>query len=189
MFCKNCGKELDNSVKFCDGCGNPIEQQANEQSNEGQQNNVNEQPVVNQQNTTNTPPPITNTPPPVYQQYNATTPPPYQQNNSSTSAEDSNNKIIFILSYFGILFFLPLVVCPNSAVGKFHANQGLLLFATGIIGSIVLSIIMAIIPFLFFLQGLFSLAILALAIYGMVNAYNDKQIPLPVIGTLFVLIK
>ncbi|MBR1527869.1 MAG: zinc-ribbon domain-containing protein [Oscillospiraceae bacterium] len=24
MFCKNCGRELDDGVKFCDGCGSPV---------------------------------------------------------------------------------------------------------------------------------------------------------------------
>lgn len=33
-------------------------------------------------------------------------------------------KIWSVLAYFGILFFLPLVTVPNSAYGKFHANQG-----------------------------------------------------------------
>lgn len=36
-------------------------------------------------------------------------------------------KIWSVLAYFGILFFLPLVAVPNSAYGKFHANQGLIL--------------------------------------------------------------
>ena len=36
-------------------------------------------------------------------------------------------KIWSVLAYFGILFFLPLVAVPNSAYGKFHASQGLIL--------------------------------------------------------------
>lgn len=153
MFCKNCGKEIGNDMKFCDGCGAPVEQQA------GASNQA------------------PNTPPPVQ---------PYV---APAESSDSSNKIIFVLSYLGILFFLPLVVCPNSSVGKFHANQGLLLLILSIVGSILFSIIAAVVPFLYFLSVLFSLAVLALAVYGMVNAYNEKQIPLPVIGNLFVLIK
>ncbi len=153
-------------MKFCDGCGAPLEQQADA----GQQQNS------------------TNTPPPVYQQYTTNTPPPAGQYNAS-NATDSSNKIIFVLAYFGILFFLPLVVCPNSSVGKFHANQGLLLLITSIAGSILFGIITFAVPFLYFLSSLFGLAVFVLAIYGMVNAYNEKQVPLPVIGTLFTLIK
>lgn len=49
MFCKNCGKELADVAKFCDGCGSPVvaEQQAPaapEQpapaASEGQENKV-----------------------------------------------------------------------------------------------------------------------------------------------------
>lgn len=38
----------------------------------------------------------------------------------------SSNKVIVIISLlFGILFFLPLVACPQSYYGRFYANQGL----------------------------------------------------------------
>ena len=36
-------------------------------------------------------------------------------------------KIWSVLAYTGILFFLPLLAAPNSAYGKFHANQGFIL--------------------------------------------------------------
>lgn len=128
--------------------------------------------------------------PPIQQQSAPNTPPPvYQQNTSNFSAEDKNNKVIFVLSYLGILFFLPLVICPNSSVGKFHANQGLILLLVSIAGSIVFAILTAIVWALGFLSTIYSLAMLALAIYGMVNAYNEKLVPLPVIGKLFTLIK
>lgn len=26
MFCKNCGRELNDNMKFCSGCGTPIQQ-------------------------------------------------------------------------------------------------------------------------------------------------------------------
>lgn len=37
-------------------------------------------------------------------------------------------RIIFAAAYFGFFFFLPLVLLPDSKEGKFHANQGLVLF-------------------------------------------------------------
>lgn len=162
MFCNNCGKEIADDMKFCDGCGRPVGQQPNAAP---------QQPNPYQQTPPNTPPPV------------------YQQDQPTMSAEDKNNKVIFVLSYLGILFFLPLVVCPNSNVGKFHANQGLLLLLASIAGSIVFAILTAIVWALAFLSTLYSLAMLALMIYGMVNAYNEKTIPLPVIGKLFTLIK
>lgn len=106
------------------------------------------------------------------------------------------NKVIFILAYLGILFFLPLVSCPDSKVGRFHANQGLLLLITSIAGQIVVtilsSIIMAISWRLWMITSLiwwaWAIAIVALAIVGMMNANKGEQKPLPIIGK-FTIIK
>jgi uncharacterized membrane protein len=54
-------------------------------------------------------------------------------------ADIEKNKTMAGLAYF--IFFLPLLACPDSAFGKFHANQALLLLIVSIAGSIVLSII------------------------------------------------
>ena len=49
----------------------------------------------------------------------------------SYSFEDiEKNKVVAALAY--IIFFLPLMVCPESPFGKFHANQGLVLLIVGI---------------------------------------------------------
>lgn len=88
-----------------------------------------------------------------------------------------NNKIMAGLAY--ILFFLPLVVCPDSKFGRYHANQGLLLLLLGLGGSIVLTIIPVIgwilLPF-------FSLAVLIFAVLGLINGFSGKAKPLPLIG-------
>ncbi|MBR0599063.1 hypothetical protein [Sinanaerobacter chloroacetimidivorans] len=98
------------------------------------------------------------------------------------------NKTMAGLAY--LLFFLPLVVCKDSKFGRFHANQGLLLLILSVGGYMVLSIfttILATITWRLFgvvslLYGLFSLAILALLIFGLVNGLNGKVRELPVIG-------
>lgn len=166
MFCKECGKQVGDEMKFCDGCGTPLTQISGEN------------PV--------------NTPPPVYQQNEAPTqPPPVNPQgpvNTPPSSTDSN-KIVYMLAYLGVLFFLPLVVNPVTPTGKFHANQGLLLLIASVACSIAISILTAILFVFAFLSWILNLAILALAIYGMVNAYNEKEIPLPVIGNLFTIIK
>ena len=36
MFCKNCGKELVEGTKFCDGCGTPIEAASTQTANPNQ---------------------------------------------------------------------------------------------------------------------------------------------------------
>lgn len=107
----------------------------------------------------------------------------------SSYVHPTDNKVIFVLSYLGILFFLPLVVCPESSEGKFHANQGLSLLIVSVAGSIALSILTAIIWVLGFITGFFGLAMFILMVIGMVNAANGKQEPLPVIGTMFNIIK
>jgi uncharacterized membrane protein len=111
--------------------------------------------------------------------------------NTIVKNEAQENKVIFILAYFGILFFLPLVACSNSKIGRFHANQGLVLLVTGIVGQIVFGILSTILWRLWFLTTIISsawgLALLALMIIGMLNAYNGEQKPLPIIGELKIL--
>jgi uncharacterized membrane protein len=94
------------------------------------------------------------------------------------SAEDiEKNKVISALAY--ILFFLPLVVCPESSFGKFHANQGLLLLIVGFAGSIVLGII----PVIgWIILPLFSLIVFIFGIMGLIGALNGKAKELPIIG-------
>lgn len=94
------------------------------------------------------------------------------------SAEDiEKNKVISALAY--ILFFLPLVACPESSFGKFHANQGLLLLIVGLAGSIVLSII----PVIgWIILPLFSLVVFIFGIMGLIGALNGKAKELPIIG-------
>jgi uncharacterized membrane protein len=103
-----------------------------------------------------------------------------------TQEDIEDNKVMAALAY--ILFFLPLIVCPESAYGKFHANQGLVLLIVSVGGSIVLGIISAIIPFIgWIVQLIFSLAVLVFAILGIVNALNGKANKLPLIGEITIL--
>ena len=97
---------------------------------------------------------------------------------------DGNEKAMSILAYFWILFFLPLVVCPNSAFGRYHANQGLVLLLFSMACNM-----MWIIPVLGWIiaavGGLFAFACLIL---GVINAAQGRMSPLPLIGGI-VLIK
>ena len=87
------------------------------------------------------------------------------------------NKVMAGLAY--ILFFLPLVVCPTSPFGKFHANQGLILLIVSVAGTIILSII-PIIGWL--LLPIFGLLVAVLAVLGIINGLTGKDKELPVIG-------
>ncbi|HOA30561.1 MAG: zinc-ribbon domain-containing protein [Clostridiaceae bacterium] len=115
--------------------------------------------------------------------------------NTPAVKEVEDNKVIFILAYLGILFFLPLVACPNSKVGRFHANQGLLLFILSVAGQIVLGILSLIAGAIYWLFGAFIsfiswiwwILILVLAIMCMISANKGEQKPLPVIGKIKII--
>lgn len=99
------------------------------------------------------------------------------------SPEDiEKNKTVSALAY--IIFFLPLIVCPDSPFGKFHANQGLMLFLLGVVGSIVLGFI----PILGWILLIFyPLLILVFALMGLVNTLNGQAKELPIIGKYRIL--
>lgn len=107
-----------------------------------------------------------------------------QENSTQVfSAEDiEKNRTIAGLAY--ILFFLPLLACPDSQFGKFHANQGLLLLIAGIAGHIILSLI----PFVgWIFLPFFSIAVLVVAVIALINAINGKAKELPAIGKFRIL--
>ncbi len=104
------------------------------------------------------------------------------------------NKVIAAVSYIPILFFLPLVVCPNSQFGRFHANQSLALFLLSLVGGILFGILTAItllipaIGWIFqVLSWIFSLLMFGLVILGAVNTANGKAKELPVVGKARIL--
>jgi uncharacterized membrane protein len=100
-----------------------------------------------------------------------------------TTEDIEKNKVIAALAY--ILFFLPLLVCPDSKFGRFHANQGLLLLILSFAGNIAGWLL----PVLGgFVSLIFSVLVLVLAVMGIVSALNGEAKELPVIGK-YALIK
>jgi uncharacterized membrane protein len=99
------------------------------------------------------------------------------EKNQVFSNEDiQQNKVIAALAY--LIFFLPLIAAKDSAFGKFHANQGLILLL-----SFVIVNFLYIIPILgWVVAPLISIALTIIGILGAVNAYNGKAEELPVIG-------
>ena len=93
-----------------------------------------------------------------------------------TPEDIESSKVMAGLAY--ILFFLPLVVCPDSPYGRYHANQGLLLLLLGLGGSIILSII-PIIGWL--LLPIFALVVFIIAVIGLINGFTGKAKPIPII--------
>lgn len=92
------------------------------------------------------------------------------------------NKTMAGLAY--IIFFLPLLVCPESKYGKFHANQALILLLVGIIGNVILGFI----PIIgWILMPIFAIAVLVLGIMGLVNGFSGKAKKLPVVGKFSII--
>lgn len=107
---------------------------------------------------------------------------PQGQDNAHMPEDIEKNKTMAGLSY--LLFFLPLIVCPESKYAKFHANQGLLLLIVGIAGNVILVII----PIIgWMLLPVLVIGVLVLGIMGLVNGFGGKARRLPLIGRFDIL--
>lgn len=96
------------------------------------------------------------------------------------------NKVFAILAYFGILFIVPLLAAKDSEFAMYHANQGLLLFLTGVAVQVVGVITTPIlIGFLVLFGG--WIFVFVLFIMGIVNAAKGEMKPLPVVGNIKLL--
>lgn len=99
-----------------------------------------------------------------------------------TPEDIEKNKTMAGLAY--LLFFLPLITCPESGYAKFHANQALILLIVGIAGNVILGII----PVIgWMLMPIFGIGVLILGIMGLVNGFGGKAKRLPLIGKFDIL--
>lgn len=97
------------------------------------------------------------------------------------------NKPMGILSYIGILVFVPIFTAKESKYAMFHAEQGVTLA----IGEVALSILMTIFAFIpvvgwiiNLILGLVLLVFLVLAIIGIVNVCNGQAKQIPLLGKI-----
>lgn len=97
--------------------------------------------------------------------------------NVYTQEDIEKTKTIAGLSY--LIFFLPLIACPDSKYAKFHANQSLTLLIAAIAGNVILGMIPVVgwllLPF-------FGIAVLILGIVGLINGFGGQAKELPLIG-------
>lgn len=178
-FCSNCGQKLEEGVKFCSGCGTPVE-------------------PIEQPTPPNPPQPQAQ---PQAQTYTSVEDSFRQFTNSDDKTNEfdpidiKNNKAMAVFCYLGILVLIPIFAVKNSKFVRFHANQGLVLFIFSVAYSIVTGIIRSVFRWiawpLYRMAGalfpLLGLAFLALMIIGIVNVANGKAKELPVIGKLRIL--
>ena len=201
MICNNCGNENAENVKFCSGCGAQLVADAEQPVQAvAQQQPVQEQAQYQQPNQAQYQQPNqAQYQQPNQAQYQQPNQAQYQQQNQQQNPYDDaqQNKVVYALTYIPILFFLPLLAVQGSPIGKFHANQSLLLLFTSIalnIVNVILGVALGLVPiFGVLFAGLVSLAIyvavITLIVVGMVNASKGLQKPLPVIGNMFTIIK
>ena len=100
-----------------------------------------------------------------------------------------SNKTLAILSYVTIIGWIIALVQNNSATQKsslvkYHLRQGLGVFIVAVIFNVAFSVVASIVPALAFL-GLAGYAFLAFMIFGIINASNEVEKPVPLIGHLF----
>lgn len=99
-----------------------------------------------------------------------------------TLADIEKNRVMGILAY--ILFLIPLLAAKDSKFAMYHANQGLVLF----ISAVAVQVGAGFLPFLgALLGGLCSLAVLVLAVIGIISASKGEMKPLPLIGGIKLL--
>ena len=158
-YCGKCGTKVDEGVKFCPSCGNPMEAPAPEQQAQTQQNTAQADfsaKVTNLNNTAD-----------ITDQFD--------------KDDIEKNKVMGLLAY--ILFFIPLLAAKDSPFARYHANQGLVLFLAAILSSVIL-----IIPILgWIIAPILSIVITVLAVIGIINALNGKAKELPIIGKFKIL--
>lgn len=111
-------------------------------------------------------------------------------------SKPDNTKLFCILSYFSVLWLLGLLIDPDHPKVRFHVNQGILLSIFSAAYSLIMTILNAAftyLPFMFIFTTLLSVlggvAVLGLMVWGIVNAAQDKEEPLPVFGSLYTFIK
>lgn len=100
-----------------------------------------------------------------------------------------SNKTLAIVSYITIIgwvvaYFSFKDRTEKDSLTKYHLKQAFGLAVVSILLSIALNIILSIVPSLYFLSFV-NLGILVLWVIGIINASNEAEKPLPLIGKMF----
>lgn len=102
-----------------------------------------------------------------------------------------NNKTLSIVSYISIIgwlisYFSYKDKTPKSTLVNYHLKQSLGVAVLGILYSIVINVVAMIVPSIAGILSLASIAILVLWVFGIINAANEAEKPVPLVGSLFV---
>lgn len=95
---------------------------------------------------------------------------------NTVSGAGSSTKLMSIISYISFLFLFPLLFRPEDRKAGFHARQGLRLF--------IYSVVCDSLIWIPGIGKLLQISRIYLLIKGIINAANDREEPLPFIGTI-----
>lgn len=96
-------------------------------------------------------------------------------------------RLVASLSYFSILFLIPLVVIDeDNHFGAFHVRHGFMLFVVTIIGNVIILLIDSLAQgYVYpYLGRAFNIAIVAFCAYGVFNALSGRTRPMWIISGL-----
>jgi uncharacterized membrane protein len=96
------------------------------------------------------------------------------------STTGQNDKLMAVLSYLGFLVLIPLFMDKENPTVKFHIKQGLVL----LLGWVVAWIIIIVPLFGWLISWLLQIGLVILSLVGVLNAINNQQKPLPLVGHL-----
>lgn len=187
-FCSKCGTQVAEGTKFCPSCGNDLT--GNSTAGQANSNGNFYQGNMNQNN--------------YGQQMNKNSVPAFLNTLDTTAQyhpqDIQDNKVMAALSYFGLLWLIPMFAAKQSPFVRFHVKQGFLVICAQVVYEIIARILCSAIKvpktafgfveyyatpgFLIFILWIFRLAIWAMAVLGVVNAVKGKAKELPFIGKL-----
>ncbi len=101
-----------------------------------------------------------------------------------------NNKTLSIISYITIIgwlisYFSYKDKFPKSSLVSYHLKQSLGVAVLGIVFSVAINIIAMVVPTLAGILSLANIVILVLWVFGIINAMNEIEKPVPVVGSFF----
>ncbi|MBP5233037.1 MAG: hypothetical protein J6333_06475 [Planctomycetes bacterium] len=110
-------------------------------------------------------------------------------------ADIAANRTVAALAYLGPLFFVPMLLAPQSKFANFHANQGVVLCLSLVAAWIVVGMAVVILlklpligfPFAVVLGGAGLIAAIAMMVAGVRHASAGRARELPLIGRLRIL--
>lgn len=179
-YCIKCGAKVEDGIRYCPQCGAevPIDGNANRDSGFN--------PYQDYQQSG-----------PQYSNYG-----PgggaYQQANEVYFDQNDvrQNKVMAVLAYLGILVLVPLLARDkNSEYARFHTNQGLVLWITGVLVNLLTGGRFFGLRFLVYFDwwitsligGILGVVLFVFAIVGIVYACQGQKRELPVIGKIKII--